>query len=116
MGERKGNRNERPNRLKVAFRENSPHKGLLLLGVLGVGLAIFSLIYVWLHVQQVQFNYQLARLYGQHEQLLETQRKLRLEWAQLGDPYLLEELGREKFELSSPRKTRRFMMQNGVNP
>ncbi len=116
MGERKANSNEHMKGLTVAFRESSPHKSLLLLGILGVGLAIFSLIYVWLHVQQVQFNYQLARLYGQHEQLLETQRKLRLEWAQFGDPYLLEELGRERFELSPPPKSRRFMMQNGVNP
>ncbi len=116
MGERKTNSEERLDRVAASFWEVSPRKGLFFLGVLGVGLAILSLIYVWLHVQQVQSSYHLARLYSQHEQLVETQRKLRLEWARLGDPYLLEELGRERFGLKFPEKARRFMLQDGADP
>ncbi len=103
-------------KVTTALKAIPPRKGLFLLSVLGGLFVILSVFYVWLYVQQVQFNYRLAHLYQQQELLLETQRKLRLEWARFEDPYLLEELSRERFGLSPAATARRYILQDDVSP
>lgn len=97
-------------KVKNALREITPRGALVLLTVLGVAFILLSVCYIWLYVQQVQFSYRLAGLYQEQELLLETQRKLKLEWARFEDPYLLEELGRDRFRLAPPMRERKFTM------
>ncbi len=89
----------------------SPRHTPYLLALLVFCFVSLSLFHVWLHVRQTQFNYHLARLYHQNELLLETQRKLRLEWTRFQDPYLLEKMSREIFGLVPAADERRFVLQ-----
>ncbi len=89
----------------------SSRKALYLLVLLVFCFVSLSLFHVWLHVRQTQFNYRLARLYHQNELLLETQRKLRLEWTRFEDPYLLEKMSREVFEFMPVVDARRFVLR-----
>jgi hypothetical protein len=84
---------------------------LLVTAVLGVLAAISAIAYVWLYDLQVQNGYHLAKLYHEQEQLLATQRKLRLEWCRFEDPYKLEEMGRNQFGLQPPRAEQKIMMR-----
>ncbi|GKT08237.1 hypothetical protein [Desulforhabdus sp. TSK] len=84
---------------------------LFLSAALGVTAAIMAIAYVWLYDLQVQNGYRLAKLYHEQEQLLATQRKLRLEWCRFEDPYKLEEMGRNQFGLQPPRADQKFMMR-----
>ncbi len=89
----------------------SSRNALYLLVLLAFCFVSLSLFHVWLHVKQTQFNYRLARLYHQNELLLETQRKLRLEWTRFEDPYLLEKMSREMFDLMPAAQARRFVLR-----
>jgi hypothetical protein len=78
--------------------------------ILGAVLSGGAVFYVWLYVQQVNSGYRLSKLYGEYEQLVVVDRKLRLEWARFQDPFQLEEMGRNHFKLGPPRKEQKIQM------
>lgn len=78
--------------------------------VLLVVSVIFAIFYVWIYIEQVQNGYRVAKFYEEHEQLVTTQRKLRLEWSRFQDPFLLEEMGRKQFGLVPPKPDQKILM------
>ncbi|MHC1729766.1 MAG: hypothetical protein AB9866_27805 [Syntrophobacteraceae bacterium] len=78
------------------------------LGAVFVTCAIF---YVWLYVQQVQNGYRLSRIYEELELHGTVQRKLTLEWSRFGDPYRLEEIGRNRFQMAPPRHDQQIFIR-----
>ncbi len=83
---------------------------LFVAGFLGVVFVGCSIFYIWLYVKQVQNGYYLSKLVEEYEQLDSVQRKLRLEWSRLQDPFLLEEMGRKQFGLAPPRADKKILM------
>jgi hypothetical protein len=87
------------------------HWWLLCSAGLGLLFVMGAVFYVWLYMQQVQNGYQLARQYVEHEKLLAVQRKLRLEWCRLQDPFQLEEMGSKQFGLAPPKPDQKLLMR-----
>jgi hypothetical protein len=79
--------------------------------VLGIVFVFGAIFYVWLYVQQVKGGYRLSKLYGELDQLLIVERKLRLEWARFEDPFLLEQWGRNQFKLEAPKQEQKVLMR-----
>lgn len=78
---------------------------------LGVIFTLSSVLYVWLRIQQIHDGYRLAKLQDEYAQLTSVQRKMRLEWNRLQDPYFLEQLARERFGLNPPGKDQRLLLR-----
>ncbi len=102
--------------MELDFSEKNPLRGAfrnwtVLAAALGGMFIVCAIFYVWLYDQQVQNGYHLAKLYQEHEQLLATQRKLRLEWCRFEDPYQLEEMGRNQFGLAPPKTEQKMIMR-----
>ncbi|MGD0277554.1 MAG: cell division protein FtsL [Syntrophales bacterium] len=72
--------------------------------ILGVTLAItiIILMYVWLHIHMTRLEYDVATAMHAKEQLLEEQRRLRLEVATLKSPQRIEAIARDRLQMNSP--------------
>lgn len=94
-------------------RSGTSHIGVWLVAAtfLGVVFVCCAIFYVWLYVHQVQNGYRLAKIYEENELLSTVQRKLTLEWSRFGDPYRLEEIGRNQFGLAPPRSEQKLLMR-----
>lgn len=78
---------------------------------LGTAFVTCAIFYVWLYVQQVQNGYRLAKIYEELELHSTVQRKLTLEWSRFGDPYRLEEIGRNRFQMAPPRHDQQIFIR-----
>ncbi|MFP5212558.1 MAG: hypothetical protein ACLGPL_04190 [Acidobacteriota bacterium] len=85
--------------------------GLMAAAILGAVFTFCSIFYIWLYIQQVQNGYRLAKLQEEYEKSLAVQRKLRLEWYRLRDPYQLEDIGMKQFGLAPPRPDQKLLMR-----
>jgi cell division protein FtsL len=92
-----------------AIQSESLKIWLMWLVVLGICLIVSATVYVWLQVERVHLGYQLAELQGKQEQYLAVQRKLQLEYNRWREPFHLEELGRQHFNLSPARDNQRVV-------
>jgi cell division protein FtsL len=72
--------------------------GLLALFVPGV------LVYIWLHVQTVNFSYDIAKTQKQKGELLEMNKKLRIQLANLKSPERIERIALTQLGLKPPEK------------
>ena len=63
-----------------------------------------ALIYVWSHIQMTKLEYQVAEEMSVREQLLEEQRKLKVEYATLKSPQRIEAIGRNRLQMSYPKR------------
>lgn len=63
-----------------------------------------AIIYVWSHVQMTKLEYQVAEEMTRKTQLLEEQRKLKLEHATLKSPQRLEVIAKKSLNMSYPEK------------
>ena len=79
--------------------------------LLGIIFTLSSVFYVWLRIQQIHEGYRLAKLQDEYAQLTSVQRKMRLEWNRLQDPYFLEQLARERFGLNPPSTDQRLLLR-----
>lgn len=61
-----------------------------------------AIIYVWSHVQMTKLEYQVADEMARKEQMLEEQRKLKLEYATLKSPQRIETIARNSLHLAYP--------------
>ncbi|HOV87259.1 MAG TPA: hypothetical protein PLM79_12915 [Syntrophobacteraceae bacterium] len=86
-------------------------KWLVVVGTLAAVFACGAVFYVWLTIERVQNGYRLARLHDEYEQLLSVQRKLRLEWVRLQDPFHMEEVGRIQLGLVPPRPDQKISLR-----
>lgn len=62
------------------------------------------LIYIWLHVQEVDLGYDIAKEQKQKRELLETNKKLRIQLANLKSPERIEGIALTKLGLRTPEK------------
>jgi cell division protein FtsL len=67
-------------------------------------LMVVAITYVWSHVQMTKLEYQVADEMTTKEQLLEEQRKLKLELATLKSPQRIEAVVKRSLNLSYPDK------------
>jgi cell division protein FtsL len=70
-------------------------------------LAIFvpgTLVYIWLHVQTVSFSYDIAKTQKQKRELLEMNKKLRIQLANLKSPERIERIALTQLGLKPPEK------------
>lgn len=67
-------------------------------------LMAVAITYVWSHVQMTKLEYQVAEEMTRTEQLLDEQRKLKLEQATLKSPQRIEAIAKGSLQLSYPDK------------
>lgn len=67
-------------------------------------LMVVAITYVWSHLQMTKLSYQIAEEMASKEQLLEDQRKLKLELATLKSPQRIEAIAKSSLNLSYPEK------------
>jgi len=67
------------------------------------GLTLVALFFVWTRVQNTRLRRESNRLKQREQEALAENNRLKLEWARLVSPKRLEELGKEKYNLSRPR-------------
>ena len=58
-------------------------------------LFVFVMMYAWQHFSAIEYGYRIEAAKSQREQLLETNRALRLEQASLRDPERIDTLARQ---------------------
>jgi cell division protein FtsL len=62
------------------------------------------LAYVWLHVQTMNFSYDIARAQKQKKELVEINKKLRIQLANLKSPERIEGIALTSLGLKPPQK------------
>lgn len=70
-------------------------------------LAIFVpgvLFYIWVHFQMVSLSYDIARTQKQKRELMEINKKLRIQLASLKSPERIERIALTKLGLKPPAK------------
>jgi cell division protein FtsL len=77
------------------------HSNLIFFAVISM---VVILIYVWSHIQMRELEYRVAEEMNVREQLLEEQRKLKLECATLKSPQRIEAIARNKLQMSYPER------------
>ncbi len=67
-------------------------------------LMAVALIYVWSHIHMTELEYQIAAETSRKEQIMEEQRKLKVEYATLKSPQRIETIAREKLQMTYPER------------
>jgi cell division protein FtsL len=73
----------------------------------GLTLGVFILLvmaYLWLHFQIIQISYDIARAQNQKKELMETNKKLRIQLANLKSPERIEQIAMTRLGLRPPGK------------
>ncbi len=66
-------------------------------------LTLVALFFVWTRVQNTRLRRESNRLKQREQEVLAENNRLKLEWARLVSPKRLEDLGKEKYNLSRPK-------------
>jgi cell division protein FtsL len=72
--------------------------------VVAAGFIGCSLFYVWSHHQIISLGYEISQASGEEQQLLEENKKLRLELAALKAPSRIERMAQQKLGFVTPQK------------
>ncbi len=67
-------------------------------------LVAVALVYVWSHLHNTQLKYRIAEEMTVRENLLEENRRLKVEIATLKSPQRIESIAREKLKLQYPER------------
>jgi len=70
--------------------------------VVALVLMFVALIYVGLHIRMTQLEYDIAAALSARELLQEEQKKLKLEMAMLKSPQRIEDIARNKLQMTYP--------------
>jgi cell division protein FtsL len=70
--------------------------------IFSIVLMAVALVYVWSHIRMTQLEYSIAAEINTKEQVLEEQKKLRLEYAMLKSPQRIESIVRSRLQMSYP--------------
>lgn len=65
---------------------------------------MLSLIYVWPHIHMTELEYQIAEEMSIRQKLLEERGKLKIEYATLKSPQRIENIAREKLQMTYPER------------
>lgn len=66
-------------------------------------LTLVALFFVWTRNQNIHLRLENKRLKQREQEVLTDNNRLKLEWARLVSPKRLEEIGKDKYNLSRPR-------------
>jgi cell division protein FtsL len=75
-------------------------------------LMVVAITYVWSHVQMTKLEYQVAEEMARREELLEEQRKLKLEFATLKSPRRIEAIAKSSLNLSYPERDQVIVLKD----
>jgi cell division protein FtsL len=75
-------------------------------------LMAVAVTYVWSHVQMTKLEYQVAEEMTRGEQMLDEQRKLKLEQATLKSPQRIEAIARSSLNLSYPDREQVILIKD----
>ena len=75
-------------------------------------LMMVAITYVWSHVQMTKLEYRVAEEMARREQLLEEQRKLKLEFATLKSPRRIETIAKSSLNLSYPERDQVIVLKD----
>jgi cell division protein FtsL len=75
-------------------------------------LMAVAITYVWSHVQMTKLEYQIAEEMTRKEQLLDEQRKLKLEQATLKSPQRIEAIAKDTLHLSYPDRDQIIVLKD----
>jgi cell division protein FtsL len=70
--------------------------------VISVVLMVLALLYVWSHIHMTQLEYKIAAEISKKDDMLEEQRKLKLEYATLKSPRRIEAIAKNTLQMSYP--------------
>lgn len=70
-----------------------------------------ALIYVWSHIHMTELEYQIARELSTREQLVEEQKRLKIELATLKAPQRIESIAREKLQMTYPEREQVILLK-----
>ena len=71
--------------------------------IVGAVLIFSSLFYVWSQVQIVNLGYEISKSNMEKNELLQLNKKLKLEIASLTSPYHVEDIAKKELRLASPK-------------
>ena len=71
-------------------------------------LMAVAIAYVWSHIQMTRLEYRVAEEMTLKEQLLEEQRRLKLELATLKSPHRIESIAKASLHMTQPGKCTHF--------
>lgn len=70
--------------------------------ILAIVLMFVALVYVGSHIRMTELEYSIASELNAQKQMLEEQKKLKLEYAMLKSPQRIESIVRNKLQMSYP--------------
>ena len=80
--------------------------------VVTIVLMFVALIYVGSHIHMTELEYKVAAELNDHEQKMEEQKKLKLEYAMLKSPQRIESIARSRLQLSYPERDQVIVLKN----
>jgi cell division protein FtsL len=80
--------------------------------VMTIVLMFVALIYVGSHIHMTELEYECAAQLNAHEQMLEEQKKLKLEYAMLKSPQRIEGIARDRLQMSYPERDQVIVLKN----
>lgn len=75
-------------------------------------LMFVALIYVGSHIHMTELEYKVTAELSAHEQMLEEQKKLKLEYAMLKSPQRIEGIARNRLQMSYPERDQVIVLKN----
>lgn len=93
-----------PHTRKKQPREKAPLGPIRWLIILLFVFVPSVLVYIWLHVQTVGLSYDIAKAQKQKREFLETNKKLRIQLANLKNPERIERIALTQLGLKPPEK------------
>jgi cell division protein FtsL len=70
--------------------------------VFAIVLMFVAVVYVGSHIRMTELEYKIATELNAQQQMLEEQKKLKLEYAMLKSPQRIESIARNKLQMSYP--------------
>ena len=80
--------------------------------VVTIVLMFVALIYVGSHIHMTELEYKVAARLSAQEQMLEEQKRLRLELAMLKSPQRIEGIARSRLQMSYPERDQVIVLKN----
>jgi cell division protein FtsL len=93
-----------PRTRKKTVKDKGGHSLWIITAFLFAFLVPGILVYVWLNVQTVSLSYDIAKAQKQKQELLEINKKLRIQLANLKSPERIESVALTKLGLRPPEK------------
>ncbi|MEN6375015.1 MAG: cell division protein FtsL [Smithella sp.] len=80
--------------------------------VMAIVLMFVALIYVGSHIHLRELEYEYAAQLNAQQQMLEEQKKLKLEYAMLKSPQRIEGIARDRLQMSYPEQDQIIVLKN----